>query len=141
MGGSAKRMKDFADFIAEELGHRFPVSEDLTGNANRFSMYKVGPILSVNHGIGGASLSVLLHELCKLMAYAKCKDPIFIRIGTCGGIGIEGGTVAVSNGAVDGLLRSVHELVSCHITGAFIMIYFLRFTANLWETRQTSCNT
>lgn len=44
------------------------------------------------------------------MYHAKCKDPIFIRIGTCGGIGIEGGTVVVSEEAVDGLLRNTHEM-------------------------------
>jgi uridine phosphorylase len=42
--------------------------------------------------MGVASLGILLHEMIKLMYHAKCKNPVFIRIGTCGGIGIEGGT-------------------------------------------------
>ncbi len=45
------------------------------------------------------------------MYHAKAKDPIFFRIGTCGGIGVEGGTVVISEEAVDGLLRNSHEAI------------------------------
>lgn len=71
----------------------------------------MGPVLSVSHGLGMSSLGVLLHEMIKLMYHAKCKDPIFIRLGTSGGVGVEGGTVVVSNGAVDGLLRDEYHSV------------------------------
>lgn len=57
------------------------------------------------------TVGILLHEMIKLMYHAKCKDPIFIRIGTCGGIGIEGGTVVITEEAVDGLLRNTYEMV------------------------------
>jgi len=67
-------------------------------------------VLSISHGMGVPSIGILLHEIIKLMYHAKCKDPVFIRIGTCGGVGIEGGTVVVSDGAVDGLLRSTYEM-------------------------------
>ena len=56
-------------------------------------------------------MGILLHEMMKLMYHAKCKDPVFIRVGTCGGIGIEGGTVVVTEESVDGMLRSVYDLV------------------------------
>lgn len=69
-------------------------------------------MLSVSHGLGMPSLGVLLHELFKLMFYAKCKDPVFIRLGTCGSIGIKGGTVVVTKRAVNGLLCESHEMVS-----------------------------
>lgn len=62
--------------------------------------------------MGGPSLGILLHEMIKLMYHARCKDPVFVRIGTCGGIGIEGGTVVISEEAVDGLMRNVYEVVS-----------------------------
>ncbi len=62
--------------------------------------------------MGVPSVGILLHEMIKLMYHAKCKDPIFIRIGTCGGIGVEGGTVVITEEAVDGLLRNTYELVS-----------------------------
>lgn len=75
-------------------------------------MFKVGPVLSVSHGMGVPSLSILLHELIKLMWHAKVQDPIFFRIGTCGGIGLEPGTVVVTDKAVDGRCLPVHENVS-----------------------------
>lgn len=62
--------------------------------------------------MGVPSVGILLHEMIKLMYHAKCKDPIFIRIGTCGGIGVEGGTTVITEEAVDGLLRNTYELVS-----------------------------
>lgn len=114
MGGTPQRMENFANFIMDELGYELPtglILNDISKLSCRYSMYKVGPVLSVSHGMGVPSISILLHEMIKLCSHAKCKDPIFIRIGTCGGIGVEGGTVVVSNDAVDGLLRSVHEMV------------------------------
>ena len=78
----------------------------------RYAMYKVGPVLSISHGMGVPSLSILLHEVIKLLAHARVVDPVFFRIGTCGGIGLEGGTVVVTKEAVDGLLRPLHENVS-----------------------------
>lgn len=62
--------------------------------------------------MGVPSVGILLHELIKLMYHAKVKDPIFMRIGTCGGIGVEGGTVVITEDAYDGLLRNSYELVS-----------------------------
>lgn len=61
--------------------------------------------------MGIPSVGILLHEVIKLMYHAKVKDPIFFRIGTCGGIGLEGGTVVISEEAVDGMLKSYLELV------------------------------
>lgn len=75
---------------------------------------QVGPVLCVSHGMGVPSVGILLHEMIKLMYHAKCKDPIFIRIGTCGGIGVEGGTVIITDDAIDGLFRSTFELVKDH---------------------------
>lgn len=66
--------------------------------------------------MGVPSVGILLHEMIKLMYHAKCKDPVFIRIGTCGGIGVEGGTVVITEAAVDGLLRSSFEFVSQRTT-------------------------
>lgn len=69
-------------------------------------------MLSISHGMGVPSVGILLHEMIKLMYHAKCKDPVFIRIGTCGGIGVEGGTVVITEEAVDGLLRNSFETVN-----------------------------
>lgn len=73
--------------------------------------FQVGPVLSISHGMGVPSIGILLHEVIKLMYHARCKDPVFIRMGTCGGVGIEGGTVVISEEAVDGLLRNTYEMV------------------------------
>lgn len=113
MGGTKERMKIFALFIMEQIGIELPTGAELTDlsqHSHRYAMYKVGPVLCVSHGMGIPSISILLHELIKLMFYAKCKDPVFFRIGTCGGIGLPPGTVVVSDGVVDGKGEPYYEL-------------------------------
>lgn len=113
MGGPQKRMESFAQFIMKEIGYELPVGtelKDISQRGNRYSMYKVGPVLSVNHGMGTSSINILLHELFKLLYHAKCKNPIFFRIGTCGGIGLPPGTVVVSSSAVDGMGNPYYEV-------------------------------
>ena len=73
-------------------------------------MFKVGPVLSVSHGMGVPSLSILLHEIFKMLWHAGVEDATFFRIGTCGGINLPPGTVVVSEGALDGKLQPVHEI-------------------------------
>ena len=64
--------------------------------------YKVGYILCVSHGMCMPSLSILLHEMYKLLYYAGCLSKCTIlRSGTCGGVGVEPGTVAITTGGVD----------------------------------------
>lgn len=112
-GGTQKRMETFARYIRKEIGCDVPTGTgllDISGKANRYSMYKVGPVLAVNHGMGVSSINILLHELFKLMYYARCKNPIFFRIGTCGGIGLQPGTVVVSSDAVDGMGNHFYEV-------------------------------
>ncbi|EDW45168.1 uridine phosphorylase 1 isoform X2 [Drosophila sechellia] len=112
MGGTPKRMENFAHFIMNEIGYKLPAGtqlQDISAYSYRYSMYKVGPVLCVSHGMGTPSVSILMHEMIKLMYHAKCKDPVFIRIGTCGGIGVDGGTVIITEDALDGQLRNSHE--------------------------------
>ncbi|KAL5282624.1 UPP1.2 family protein [Megaselia abdita] len=59
--------------------------------------------------MGMPSMSILLHEMIKLVTYAKCKDPIFIRLGTSGGVGVDPGTVVITDKAYNELLHNVHE--------------------------------
>ncbi|XP_016842398.1 uridine phosphorylase 1 isoform X1 [Nasonia vitripennis] len=117
MGGTPKRMEQFANFIMAEIGHKLPAGTtllDISQYSYRYSMYKVGPVLCVSHGMGIPSVGILLHEIIKLMYHAKVKDPVFFRIGTCGGVGIEGGTVVISEEAVDEMLNPYYEQ---HILG------------------------
>lgn len=103
-----------------EIGYKLPAGtqlQDISQFSYRYCMYKVGPVLSISHGMGVPSIGILLHEIIKLMYHAQCKDPIFIRIGTCGGIGVEGGTVVITDEAVDGQLRNSYEMVSPCLIG------------------------
>ena len=47
MGGTVKRMHEFAEMVAKELGIDEPLV-DLTKASNRYSMFKVGPVLSIS---------------------------------------------------------------------------------------------
>ncbi|XP_039948547.1 uridine phosphorylase 1-like [Bactrocera tryoni] len=112
VGGTPKRMENLAKYLLNEIKHKLPVGtqlSDLTGAADRYSMYKAGPIICVNHGMGNPSISILLHELIKLVHHAKCKNPVFIRLGTCGGLGVPGGTVVISDGVLNDKLNAEHE--------------------------------
>ncbi|VDL96826.1 unnamed protein product [Schistocephalus solidus] len=104
MGGSPKRMKKIAERLLAEFKVELPCGTGLTniaGATDRYELYKVGPILSVSHGMGIPSISILLHEMAKLLWHAGCEDVIFIRLGTCGGLGLEPGSVVVTTDCVD----------------------------------------
>ncbi|XP_014662138.1 PREDICTED: uridine phosphorylase 1-like [Priapulus caudatus] len=111
--GSPKRIAVFAEYIRDELSIKLPVGctlENIANKTDRYALYKIGPVLAVSHGMGMPSVSIMLHEILKLVYYAKCKDVTFIRIGTSGGIGLDAGTVVVSDKVVDGRFRPVFEV-------------------------------
>ena len=140
MGGTPKRMEKFAHYMKDLLDYKIPAGltfHDLTQSGDRYSIFKVGPILFVNHGIGCPSLSVVLNEVIKLIFYAGCTDVTFFRVGTCGGLGtcfvnlylnfidlitcsnqifllkgVEPGTLVISDEVVDGLFRSEYRQVN-----------------------------
>lgn len=111
VGGSATRMKAFAQFIHQELDQ--PGSpEDIRNiceGTDRYCMYKVGPVLSISHGMGVPSISIMLHELIKLLHHAQCHDVILFRLGTSGGVGLAPGTVVITDKAVDYSFRPQFE--------------------------------
>lgn len=112
MGGSSDRTGVFAEKAARELG--IPVPEgglEPIGKTERTRTYKVGPILFLAHGMGMPSTEIFLNETAKLLHYAGCEDVSFIRVGTSGGYGVEGGTVVVTEEALDGQLRPQYDLV------------------------------
>jgi uridine phosphorylase len=107
-------MEKFANYMKNLLVIELPIGldlKDISGIADRYSMFKLGPILFANHGMGCPSLSILLNEIMKLIFYAGCKDVTFFRIGTSGGIGVEPGTVVLTEESIDGLLRPGYRLV------------------------------
>lgn len=113
VGGSPWRMKAFIKYIATELGMEDPKSEypNICAGTDRYAMYKVGPVLSVSHGMGIPSIAIMLHELIKLLHHARCTDVTIIRIGTSGGIGLEPGTVVVTKQSVDATFLPKFEQV------------------------------
>ncbi|GCB80501.1 uridine phosphorylase 2-like isoform X1 [Scyliorhinus torazame] len=113
VGGSANRMKAFAQFIHMELGLNGSDSNimDICAGTDRYNMYKAGPVLSISHGMGVPSMSIMLHELIKLLHHAKCCDVTIIRLGTSGGIGLEPGTVVITGTAVDSFFQPQFEQV------------------------------
>jgi len=106
MFGSALRAEVFAKKAAAQLGFKL---EGPIGKTERFSLYKIGPVISVSHGIGMPSLLILLHEITKLLQYAEARNVAYIRIGTCGGIGIGEGTVVITTEAVNEKMEPVFE--------------------------------
>lgn len=60
--------------------------------------------------MGGPSISILLHELAKLLKYANA-DCVWIRIGTCGGLGIPAGTLVLTQQSLNGALEPWHETI------------------------------
>ncbi|XP_063834359.1 uridine phosphorylase 1-like isoform X1 [Ostrinia nubilalis] len=111
LGGKKHRMHEFAKYMAGVLG--LETGEklvNLTKHSKRFAMYKVGPVLSVNHGIGVPSMTTVLQEVIKLMYYAKAKDPIFIRLGTSGGLNVPAGSVVISSCGLSGTMEKSYDL-------------------------------
>ncbi|XP_054418672.1 uridine phosphorylase 2 [Pteronotus mesoamericanus] len=113
VGGSPKRMRAFALFMQKELGLEGSGEdvEDLCAGTDRYCMYKTGPVLAVSHGMGIPSMSIMLHELIKLLHHAQCSDVTIIRIGTSGGIGIAPGSVVITDTAVDSFFKPRFEQV------------------------------
>ncbi|XP_043360788.1 LOW QUALITY PROTEIN: uridine phosphorylase 2 [Dermochelys coriacea] len=113
VGGSPNRMKAFAQLMHKELGCERDGKDlkDICAGTDWYSVYKVGPVLSISHGMGISSISIMLHELIKLLHHAKCCDVTIIRIGTSGGLGIDPGTVVITDIAVDSFFKAWFEQV------------------------------
>lgn len=113
MGGTTTRMERFAQYVKAGLDIQLPTGADLydiSQASHRYCMYKVGPVLSVSHGMGSPSLSIVMHELLKLLHYSHCTtDVVMLRLGTCGGIGVPPGSLVVSTGVLNGLLKEELE--------------------------------
>ncbi|KAM6178163.1 uridine phosphorylase 1 [Rhynchocyon petersi] len=113
VGGSPSRMKAFASYVARELDLERPGMDhvNICAGTDRYAMYKVGPVLSVSHGMGIPSIAIMLHELIKLLYHARCSNVTVIRIGTSGGIGLEPGSVVITRQAVDACFKPEFEQI------------------------------
>ncbi|VDM44953.1 unnamed protein product [Toxocara canis] len=104
-GGSGSRLALFAEMFAKEVG--VECSQNLS-KSDRFVLYKTGPVLWVNHGMGNPSISIMLVEVIKLLHYARATNVMAFRLGTSGGVGVDPGTVILSTAALNGELQEYH---------------------------------
>lgn len=112
-GGANDRMKKIAQLFAEAFYPDISIdSIQPIGETSRFHMFKVGHVITCSHQMGQPSFSILLHEITKMLAVAKAVDPVYIRLGTSGGIDVEAGTVVVSNQGFNNLLENQHHFVA-----------------------------
>ncbi|XP_013147856.1 PREDICTED: uridine phosphorylase 1-like [Papilio polytes] len=109
MGGTKYRMKEFAKHMAKILNIDYEAN-NLSKHSHRYAMYKVGPVISVSHGIGISSMTILLQEILKVLYYAKVKNPIIFRIGTSGGLKIPAGSIVISSWGLNGTLEKTYDL-------------------------------
>lgn len=58
--------------------------------------------------MGQPSISILLHEVTKMLEYAEATDVTYFRLGSSGGIGVEPGSVVVTNGGLNVRCVSSH---------------------------------
>lgn len=108
MGGPPAR----AESVAKQLSQAFNLPISQHGSKERFAIYKVGPVISLSHGIGNASLSIILHEITKVLHYAGATDVTYIRIGTSGGVGVTPGTIVISQAGLNAAMENqMHTMV------------------------------
>jgi len=116
--GSNKRAEKLASAFFQAFQHLPNVkpgsdSNNLSKNSDRYKLFKIGSILICSHGMGNGSASILMNEVLKLLHVSKCSNVKFIRLGTCGGLGHEPGTIAVTKNTVDPRLRDGYHIVEC----------------------------
>ena len=89
--------------IAQQCVDKLNISKQYQkiGNSEFFSIYKIGTILTCSHGMGLSSVCLFLNELLRIMNISKNNNFELIRIGSSGGIGVEGGTIIISTDALN----------------------------------------
>lgn len=137
MGGSNDRMRSFAEKIVMEIPewNIHPDEPKSFGSAERFALYKVGPVLSVSHGMGIGSIRIMLHEITKVLHYAGATDVQYIRIGTCGGIGVAPGTVVLTEEALNAQLEARDDVVKLGRVHAYPTTFDPALIRALYENR------
>lgn len=114
-GGSQSRVISLGKLLHEKYVDDGSEPIDYAIHAGRFSMFCVGHVLTFNHGMGTGSASIAFHECLKLLDYAGVKksDVSFIRIGTCGGIGVNPGTLCLTRRVLTETLEENFPFVEC----------------------------
>lgn len=137
MGGSHDRMRSFTKTLATEIPEWNVQPNKLQpfGTTERFALHKVGPVLSVSHGMGIGSIRIMLHEITKMLYYAGAADFQYIRIGTCGGIGVDAGTVVLTEEALNPKLEAKDEVIKLGRVHAYPTTFDPALIHALYENR------
>ncbi|CAN8066157.1 unnamed protein product [Agarophyton chilense] len=118
--GSFHRARKIAKAISSTLAQNFC-------RTDRYLVLQPLPsVLIAAHGIGTGSIDVLLHEISLALGAAQASDWCFIRIGSCGGLGISPGTLVVTHRPVAGDLNPSLRM--------FVLGKDVRYPAELDET-------
>lgn len=91
-------LSGYKRFIKSELGQKIGMPVEI-GGTERYSLFKVGDLIVVNHGMGLGSIEIMLNELVIMLAAAEAKGVEMFRIGTSGGFGVDPGTVVITDRA------------------------------------------
>jgi len=113
-GGTPSRIKKVAELLHEKYENKDSLI-DYSVKGGRYSLFVAGHVLLFNHGIGCGSASIVFHEVMKLLYYAGVKKSNLkmIRIGTCGGIGLEAGTLCLTKNVLTETLDDMFSFVQC----------------------------
>eukprot|EP00730_Choanoeca_flexa_P013314 TRINITY_DN5185_c0_g2_i1.p1 TRINITY_DN5185_c0_g2~~TRINITY_DN5185_c0_g2_i1.p1 ORF type:complete len:303 (+),score=37.75 TRINITY_DN5185_c0_g2_i1:30-911(+) len=116
-GGSTTRMEKVAHMVKEHCNLPVPFGTELSNlsRSDRYGMWKVGPVLCVNHGMGCPSVSIMLHEVTKLLAHAGIapSDLTYFRVGTSGGLIHPAGTLVVTEQSYNSMLEPHYPIAVC----------------------------
>lgn len=112
--------QDRAQELAQKL--KLLIDKDETpikaaASCSRGEVYLVGDVISMSHGMGTPSCLIFLHEIVKLLYHAKADLPNidFVRLGTCGGIGLPAGSMVITEESLDDTLIPGFEHTACGV--------------------------
>lgn len=113
MAGSGQRIKEFAQIWSDLNGGAEIVA---VPKEERFVTRYCAGVLFASHGMGMPSASIAVQELMRMIYFVKDGDPgamdevFWARVGTSGGVGVEGGTIVVTTEGLMADLRPYRVL-------------------------------
>jgi uridine phosphorylase len=81
----------------------------------RFHFYHVGNVIIVSSGIGMPSILICLNEITKLLVYAQATEFTFFQICPAGGVGIDEGSIVISETALNSNLEPYFTSIECGV--------------------------
>ena len=110
--GPESRAERIASLCVSQLN--VAKSYEKIGDSEFFSLFKIGQILSCSHGMGLSSVCLFLNELFRIFNIAQNGEFELLRLGSSGGVGVDGGTLLVSTHCIDPItLKPEWQYFSC----------------------------